>query len=293
MKRILLPTDFSENAENAVHYALQLYENETCEFHLLHTYTPTAYYSDSMFNNYPNLEMEEELKLHARRELRKFTRKLAQNYKNPRHTFKVHVSFNLLILEMSFMLQEQHFEMVIMGTKGATGAKEIFLGTNTMYAIKKLKCPVLAVPSDYKFKEPKQILFATDFRLKKDYKYLHLIKSLCQSHDSLLHILNAFDSSPLNDEQLDIKDYLNYYFENPHRFHLAEGTEVVSAVREFERKNNIHLLTMIHNKHNFFENLLFKSAISQLVYHIELPFLVLPSVVKPAKEKHQTKYKIL
>ena len=280
MKQVLLPTDFSKNAMNSIHYALQLYKNETCEFHLLHTYTPTAYYSDSMFNNYPNLEMEESLKLHTQKEMRKLVKKLADTYKNPEHTFKTYVSFNLLNNEMSGMLREYNYEMIIMGTKGATGAKEIFLGTNTMYAIKNLSCPILAVPSDYKFRDLKQVLFATDFRLRKNYKYLSLIKGLCQSHASRLHVLNAYENSPLNEEQLEIQDYLNSFFKNSHLFHIAKGTDVLNAVREFERKNKIDLLIMIHNKHNFFENLLFKSVISQLVYHIDLPFLVLPSISK-------------
>ena len=46
MKKILLPTDFSSNAWNAITYALEFYKDEWCMFYLLNTYTPVIYRVD-------------------------------------------------------------------------------------------------------------------------------------------------------------------------------------------------------------------------------------------------------
>ena len=58
MKRILLPTDFSENAFNAIVYAVQLFKDEKCTFFLLNTYTPAAYHTGMMADSYSALQLE-------------------------------------------------------------------------------------------------------------------------------------------------------------------------------------------------------------------------------------------
>jgi hypothetical protein len=52
MKRILLPTYFSENAYNAIFYAVQLNKDIKCKFYILHTYTPASISAGSMVDNY-------------------------------------------------------------------------------------------------------------------------------------------------------------------------------------------------------------------------------------------------
>ena len=57
MKKILLPTDFSDNANNAISYAVQLYKNEKCNFILLNTYTPIIYQVEFLQASSPQLEV--------------------------------------------------------------------------------------------------------------------------------------------------------------------------------------------------------------------------------------------
>ena len=137
---------------------------------------------------------------------------------------------------------------------------------------------MIAVPSGFGYEPPKEILFPTDFRLSKVNPYLSLIREICDLQAARLNILNAYYGEPLDDEQKEMKAYLDGYFEdNAHLFHIAENTDVVGAIEKFQLKNKINLLVMIHNRHNFFENLLFKPVINQIVYHTNIPFLVIPS----------------
>ncbi|NNJ82520.1 MAG: universal stress protein, partial [Flavobacteriaceae bacterium] len=53
--------------------------------------------------------------------------------------------------------------------------------------------------------------------------------------------------------------------------------DVQGAIEKFQVKHKINLLVMIHNRHNFFENLLFKPVINEIAYHTNIPFLVIPS----------------
>ncbi len=278
MKRILLPTDFSDNALNAIRYAVQLFRNISCEFYLLHTYTPAAYGVGSMADSYSALELQKITKRNAEKSMDEVEQNIRAEFNNKNHHFKKFVTFNMLVHEIEDMVADNGIDLIVMGTQGATGAQEVFLGSHTMYTIKKVKCPVIAVPSGFGYEAPKEILFPTDFKLSKGNPYLSLIREICDLQAARLNILNAYYGVPLDDEQKEMKAYLDGYFkDNARLFHIAENTDVVGAIEKFQLKNKINLLVMIHNRHNFFENLLFKPVINQIVYHTNIPFLVIPS----------------
>ena len=278
MRRILLPTDFSENALNAIRYAVQLFKNSSCEFYMLHTYTPAAYNVGSMSDSYSALELQKVTKQNADRSMEELVETISAEFKNKNHHFHKIVTFNLLVHEIQDIVENKGIDMIIMGTQGATGAQEVFLGTHTMYTIKKVNCPVIAVPSGFGYERPKEILFPTDYRLSKSNPYLSLIREICDLHTARLNILNAYYGEPLDNDQKQVKVYLDVYFkDNSHLFHIAENTDVHGAIEKFQVKNKINLLIMIHNRHNFFENLLFKPIINEIAYHTNIPFLVIPS----------------
>jgi nucleotide-binding universal stress UspA family protein len=280
MKRILLPTDFSAIAMNAMRYAVNLFKGQACTFYLLHTYTPAAYNVGSMADSVSALELQRVTKENAEREMKQVLKDVVREADPAHHHFETIVAFNLLLYEIEDVVDEKYIDLIVMGTKGATAAREVFIGTNTMYTIKKVKCPVIAVPADFGFEAPKEILFPTDFHVHTDNPYLPLIKEICQQQHSRLHVLYAYLGEELDQSQQANRDFLQGYFKDIARlFHFEEGADdVLSAIVAFERKQKINLLVMVHNQHNFFENLLFTPVIKKIAYHTNIPFLVIPSV---------------
>ena len=281
MKRILLPTDFSENSYNAIKYAVQLLQNDVCEFYLLHTYTPAIVSAGSMLDSYSIITIQQIAHDNAEKNIDTLKERLLKDFHNENHSFTSITSFNMLIAEMCNIIEEHNIDFVVMGTQGATGAKEIFIGTHTMFALKKISCPLIAVPANFNYEAPKEILFPTDYKLDHNNKYLSLLRDLCETHVSRLHILNAYYGNPFTTAQEDARAFLDTYFSNnAHLFHIAEGTDIIGAVEKFQEKNMINFMVMIHNKHNFFENMLFKPVINQVVYHTNVPFLVIPCAAR-------------
>ena len=134
------------------------------------------------------------------------------------------------------------------------------------------------MPSGFKFEKPKEVLFPTDYKIEKSNRYLEFIRTLCSIHDSRLHFLNAYYKSPLEEEQKRLKVFLDAFFiDNAHEFHIGEDQDLLEVIKAFEIKNKINFLIMVHNKHSFFENLLFTAVINKMVYHTQVPFLVIPS----------------
>ena len=142
MKRIILPTDFSDNALHAIRYALLLFKEEECTFYLMNTYTPAVYQTEYLLHSPGQIGMGDIYQSESQEQLENLQKKLETENKNPKHSFMTHSAFNILVDEVSTMAENEEAHLVVMGTQGASGAKEIFLGTHTVHVIKKSKIPV-------------------------------------------------------------------------------------------------------------------------------------------------------
>lgn len=278
MKKILLPTDFSENSWNAITYALRLFEKEECTFYILNTYTPAIFHIDYVAVTTAQFGLVDAMRKASEESLDTLMTKINNQFNNPNHTFSTISSFNTLALELEELQKGKLMDMIIMGTKGATGAKEILFGTNTVHTLKNAKCPVLAIPSDFEFESPIEILFPSDYKI--DYKDNHIqpILDIADQYHARVNILNVRYGNELTELQVQNKQKLETYFKKiAHLFHDVHNQNIPEAITKFQMKAKINLLVMINNKHSFFENLFFKSTINHIGFHLNIPFLVIPS----------------
>jgi len=278
MKRIILPTDFSDNAYNAIDYAVHLFKDVETTFYLLHTYTPAVYRVDYLMHSPSQIGLGDTLQSKSMAELKELQQRLVKEFKNPKHTFVSHSSFNLLVDEVLETIENEKADMVIMGTQGATGAKEIFLGSNTVHVIKKAGCPVIAVPSHFKYEKPKEILFPTDYEVDYKREQLQELLEIAKTHISSIEVIHVSTGYDLTETQLKYKKQLDYIFtEIAHLFHDMPNQEVITAINAFQMKKRMNLLVMIKNKHTFLERLFIDPIIKKIGFHVNVPFMVMPS----------------
>lgn len=277
MKKILLPTDFSNNAWNAICYALDFFKNEECEFQILHTYTPIFYRIDYMIGGPTFSAVPDKGVDIAQAGLDKILVDIKLKYDNTKHTFKTISAFNTLTNEIKELTETKKFDFIVMGTQGATGAKEIFLGTNTIHIIRKSTIPVLTVPSGYEFKEIKSIVFPTDYRQsysKKNLKILFALANTLKAQLTILHIEEEYD---LNDEQkMNIKVLADHFKKLEPSFVEERGKLMPQAIHEYIAENKSDLLVMMNRKHSFLERLREKSNVDSIGCHIAIPFMTIP-----------------
>ncbi len=278
MKKIILPTDFSDNAYNAIDYAVHLFKDVETTFYLLHTYTPAVYRVEYLMRSPSQIGLGDTLQSKAIVELEELQQRLKKEFKNPKHTYVSHSSFNLLVDEVLETIENAKADMVIMGTQGATGAKEIFLGSNTVHIIKKSSCPVIAVPSHFKCEKPKEILFPTDYEVDYKREQLQELIEIAKTHISSIEVIHVSKGYDLTEIQLKYKKQLDHIFtEIAHLFHDMPNQEVITAINAFQMKKRMNLLVMIKNKHTFLERLFIDPIIKKIGFHINVPFMVIPS----------------
>lgn len=279
MKKILLPTDFSDNAQNAINYALNLYKDESCTFYLLNTYTPIIYSYDYQMNTGGYLgEIADVVRENSIKKLNEIEENVKEKFNNPKHHFEIVSSFNLLTDEIKDKLEQFSIDLIVMGTKGATGAKEILFGSNTIHIIQKVKCPVLAIPDGHFFEEPKEILFPTDYKVDYSTKQLESLITIATLFDSRVHVLHVSHDVDLTKIETKNKEKLeNLLLDVKQASYRVEDQDIPQAINEFQKSTYVQLLMMINNKHSFFENLFFRPVINQIGFHLNIPFLVIPA----------------
>src|SRR5690606_5015712 len=156
----LLPTDFSDNAWDAIVYALKLYADQYCTFYFLHS----TYISNSVSRTYITAHYVEKQKEQALKELAELKAQTEIVDANVNHDFKT-LLFEEELMDAVFKAVKQNaIDIVVMGTKGATDSMEYFFGSNTVKVVKRIKDrPVLIIPDEHDFVVPKQIAFPTDY----------------------------------------------------------------------------------------------------------------------------------
>lgn len=278
MKKILLPTDFSENSWNAISYAMQLFKNEPCTFYLLNTYTPVIYHVEYVLVEPAQFGMANAIRDTSEKQLEIFKTRIKKEFNNPKHTIESFAVFNSLISEIKNIVEDKAVDYVVMGTKGATGIKEVLFGSNTVHVFKNVKCPILAVPDGFTFETPHEVLFPTDFQINYKDHHIKPILDIISPKSTRVNILHASYGYELSKEQEENKKTLeNYFKKTAHLFQSVSNQTVEQGITNFQLKMPVNLLVMINNKHSFFENLFFKNAINQIGFHLNIPFLVIPS----------------
>ncbi|WP_323789540.1 universal stress protein [Psychroserpens sp.] len=280
MKHILLPTDFSENSWNAITYTLQLFKNDECTFHLLNTYTPIIYHTEYVLGYPAQFGLGDAVRNTSQENLKSLLQRITETFNNSKHKFETAARFDTIISGIKKYMNDHSIELIAMGTKGATGAKEILFGSNTVHVFKEIKTAILAIPSDFEYEPPHEILFPTDLEVNYKSSQLNILREIATSNHSRVNAIHVSTGYELSKDQISNKQDLELYFKNiAYLYHDLKSMNIIEAIDQFQLKHKINLLVMINNKHSFFENLFFKNTINQIGFHLSIPFLVIPSKV--------------
>ncbi len=277
MKNVLIPTDFSNNAWNAISYTLNYFEKEHCNFYILHVNT-IQNISTSEVPYLPTQSVIEESLKPAKKQLRLILKRISEEFTdNKKHKFYTLTDYNFFIESIRKHVAEKKIDLIVMGTKGASGLKELIVGSNTGDVIKKVACNTLVIPEKATFSPLNEIAFPTDFSLSYSIETLQPLYEIIETTNSTLRILNINkNNTELNADQQENKDLIEDYFSNQfHSFHFLTNRKVEDAVQFFTESRNINMIAMVAKNLNYFQQILFHSKVEKISYHIEIPFLVL------------------
>ena len=278
MKNVLLLTDFSNNSWNAITYAINFFKDIPCNFYVLHVNKLGYLVADevSLYTNQNHLA--EVYTEPSKKELRLILKRISRLFPdNDNHRFFTITDYDFFIESIRKVVDEKHIDLIVMGTKGASGIERKILGTNTADVITKVKCNTLAIPENAEFIAPKEIAFPTDFSLTYNLQILKPISDILKQFNTSLKILHITKGKvDLSYEQNRNKDLLEDYFSNQSfSFHYLTNKRVEDAIQCFVESREIDMICMVGKNLNYFQQILFHSRVEKISYHTDRPFLVL------------------
>lgn len=273
MKKILFPTDFSDNAAKAMQYALFLAKELSADLILLNTYQIPAGGNTSI----KSLHLAEILKSDAEEGLQKVLKEIRAQKEFDTVSVETVAKQGDLVQLVNEMSEEFMFDLIVMGTKGATGAKEVLVGSNTAAVIKGAFCPVLVIPEKAMYKKPQKFTFAYDLKPIIETQGFALFKTLASKLDAEVAILNVgLDELPGSTEEAVAGIKLNHLLEGvKHNFYFVKKENVSEGIESYIKEKGTDCLVMIARKHSFLEKIFHKSVTKKMAYHVDVPLLVL------------------
>ena len=277
MQRILIPTDFSDNSWNAIKYGMELYKNVKCMFYLLHINPIPPYSAAGTSVRTTTLVLKDAMLKESKVLLKKLLSRIKEISNSQLHTFSTIARYDYFVDCVKQEVEDKEIDLIIMGTKGASGLKKVTVGSNTGDVITKVKCPLLAIPENAKFQIPREIAFPTDYHIAYNMNVLDTLINMVQMNDATLRIVHiSRKGEELSEEQLAHKEFLHDYLRGiEHSFHSLTGTRLETAIQCFVESRDINIVAMVAKNLNFFQRILFKPAVEEISYHTDIPFLVL------------------
>lgn len=283
MKHILLPTDFSDNALNAIHCALKMYKEVRCSFHILNAYTLSSTNLIGRRSAGRLGTLYEAIEDASERGLQELVDALRKNNSNSNHAFYTISKPDMPLGAIKELIAQKDIDLIVMGTKGATGAKKVFLGSNTVKVIMAInKCPVLAVPGSYTFQGLKKLMFPTDFIRPFSKRELYGLIELAKLWKPNIRIFHLTKDIPLTDEQINNKKILKDFFIGlDYNFYNGILDEAITeSIQKFVEEKQADIVALLHYKRTFLEKLTEKSVIKKVGFETKVPLLVLPEMPK-------------
>lgn len=275
MKRILVPIDFSETSENAFVYALEMAKVYKARLILLHTFELPIVDSQVVPVNYAEMydTLESTNNDHFKDEMKKLKGIAKEN--NAEAVVIDHILMDgELIHCIKEVVEQQGIDFVVMGTNGAEGWLETFIGTNTSSVISDVEVPVLSVSHDTKFSKMETIGFRTRYK-EDEIHALNEVLTLARKLGAKVKCLYVKTSDA--EQRGQAISYWESVFEDEKdlEFFIIPSDDIEATIEDFITNQSIDLLAMVVHRKNFFTQFFTTSTTQKMSLHSKTPILAL------------------
>lgn len=262
MEKILVPTDFSENAETALKYAIQLSRFiGLTEIYLLNATSVPVNPGDT-FVPVTTILLEDSQKLMA-----EYKQKVEAWEESKGFTFHVHSVVDDAVTAIKNYADKIKPDLIIMGTKGASGIGEFLFGTVSAATLDHSEYPVLVIPGKTIYRKPESFAFFADLKTLEIKDSLRVLKNLCIALEAQLHLVHVSDDAVMDENELKEKqELLNYFHGLKMQFHVITSESIYTGMEIFMYDFQPDIVAVLSRRYSFFERI-FKTSMSKRVAH--------------------------
>lgn len=279
---ILVPTDFSEVANNALAVAIAMAKRHQAKLHLMHVVQPnyfTVLDNTTHLVNYNDWEVIESIN---KENLNKYAKAMVEKYDIE---IKTEVNIGYISESIEKYADSINADIIVMGTHGSSGIREFFIGSNTYSVIKNANAPVLSVPINFQATEFENVLFPVRNIDGIEDKY-RSITQILKANKAKINLLGVahyhdFESFDVVTEQVQnlikkIKtDNINVTYNNQFCDNIAK------FILEYAEAEKSDLLVINANLDNDWKRFFLGSYTQRIVNHAQIPVLsIKPQITK-------------
>ena len=274
--KVLFPTDFSPNSETALQYAIDFLEKVDGHLTLVHVYKVPTLETIGVggmgnFSTGPGGRLQQKAEEDKQKSVQNQLAKLRLDYGLSAGQAEIMAVTGNVKSEIDRILEEQKFDLVVLGTRGENSQRGIFFGGIASHLINSANCPVLAVPPGTKYKDVKQIVYPTDL-LHQEKNSLDWLVNYARLHKAkvhLLHISDQYDESNKK-EFHDIVDELSYDFIT---FETVHGDDVPHVIVGISKDEEVSMISMTTHTTTLFDRIFHSSLTADVLERINIPFI--------------------
>jgi nucleotide-binding universal stress UspA family protein len=276
MKTILVATDFSAEANNAVAYAAQLAKLFKAHIVLFNAY-PVVMLATEVPVEYPD---DNAAKEHALYRLNRKAKQLTKEF-----SVEVQVDIEPAGEEAGSIINavsRNKADIVIMGSRGESTLGERVFGSTTSYVIKHSTVPLIIVPRKYKYEAIHKIAIACENTDSFTPPIIHALQFLPEAFDAKLILFWLLDIDDYTGSRKAIKDMAKQVATGsniPEVTAELAGINIENGIDEFAVQEGAGLIVMLPQRHDFFSRLFRGSITKKLAVHAHVPLLVLPHLI--------------
>ena len=269
MRKIIVPTDFSENAAKALDYAIVVANATGAALHVIHTIHTRG--SAGHFLSIDDIIMKE-----REEELAAVIKNIAPQL-NEKVVLTHAVRQGYVVDAILAAAEQVGADTVIMGTQGASGLRRWVLGSTTVDLLKNTKLTVLVVPNEFKGNEISRLVLAVDASRLKNIAVLQPMLLLAQKFKMELNLLHiSKDEQVITDVDTNLQQHLQQ-LGIAYIAHRITSNDAEQAIKDFVASHKANLLCVLNQseKRSWVENLFHLSITKEMAYETEVPLLVL------------------
>ncbi|MCB0409327.1 MAG: universal stress protein [Flavobacteriales bacterium] len=268
MKKILIPTDFSDCAANAVQVGLELAKKSNAELHFLHVLsTPVDWKKlrKEQEKNFPDT-------LHEIGHAKAMLTQLEQKSKKAEIKTKTSLVFDNN--EISTIINNYDHDFIIMGSHGTKGIKEV-LGSNTQKVVRNSFSPVLVIKKKFKKWEIKNIVFASDFEKDVHFPFRKIIEfaDLMKAQIHLLNVNMPFHFNETDETESKMDSFLKKCPRGTCTINIYNALNEERGIEKFSKKIKADVIAMTTHGKTGFMKMIAPSITESLVNHCDIPIL--------------------
>jgi nucleotide-binding universal stress UspA family protein len=280
IKRILVPTDFSENARTAYEYAIDLAEKHKASIDVIHIYTPVD-------DGIPMIAPDRVSSIELKAQLTEFVTHSIEDDDDEGYISlrKVKVNAELKfggVSDTIIDLSKKDYDLVVIGSVGEGSFAEIVFGSVTTKVAQDAFCPVLVVPKNSRFHSIKKLLYACDFK-HKSFKHPALIAEVATLFKSKIDLVYVKHKDSKNENYTqDLSDMQAVFATQAPsltvKTHVVEEEDVFYGINQFAEEHKTDMVVLITKHYSFLEKAFRSSVTKEMAMYTKLPLWVIKTM---------------